>query len=254
MGFFQNIKRKYGVKVTIWLKRWNKLNIKKASFLNRRIYLLECKRNGVSPKHISQNTKSLFNLIEGASRLLIKKMHEFNKMVMRKILNFEIVHTNQVLNSIKIEMSEIHSNIISVLPRIIYDNYFAKQSTIFNKVFHKIKTRNVNKIRILVNDGRSILKTENKWFRNISSKQIPDNVRLLLSMGPKFNLHTTVKDVNIEQFLSYVEQLVSKVEKNKRNLIRAKITSITTNYLHRFRDIRNPDTKLIREVKTFKRK
>lgn len=90
-----------------------------------------------------------------------------------------------------------------------------------------------------------------KWFKNISSKEIPDNVKFVLSLGPKFNLQTTVKDINLEHLLAHVEQLVSKIENSKRNLVRAKVTSIITNHIHRFRDVKNSETKLIKEVKCF---
>lgn len=253
MGFYQDTTTTYGVHVTIWLKRWSKLNSKKASFINRRIYLLECKRNGVGPKHITQNIKNLHNLLDGAPAPLIRKMHHFNSKVAGKILNFEISHTNCTLRSIDKEMNKLHQNIVNVLPSRIYEKYFLKQNTLFNKIFHKIKEKNLDKIQKLVNENKANWKTSEKWFKNISSKQIPHNVELVLSLGPKFNLHTTVKDINLEILLAHVEQLVSKIQESKRNLVRSKITSIITSHIHRFKDVRNLETKLINEVKQFLR-
>lgn len=253
MGFYQDITTRYGINTTNWLKRWSNLNTKKASFVNRRIYLLECRRNGINPRHITQNQKSLFNLMEGASVSFIRRLDEFNKRVGNKILNFEISHTNYVLKEIDKEMLDLYKNIVKVLPRMTYENYFSKQKIAFSKKFHKTKEENLVKIGKLISENRANWKIADKWFRNISSKQIPENVKLVLALGPKFNLHTTVKDINVERLLAHVEQLVGKVCENRRNIIRAKVTSVVTNYMHRYRDQKIGETKLINDVKRFLR-
>lgn len=62
-----------------------------------------------------------------------------------------------------------------------------------------------------------------------------------------------MKDIDIEYFLSYVEQLVGKVQDNRRNLVRAKVASVITNHIHRFRDVKCAETKLFNEAKRFLR-
>lgn len=253
MGFYQDTTATYGANVTQWLKKWSNLNSKKASFLNRRIYLLECKRNDVIPRHISQNIKNLYSLLDGAPASLIRKMHDFNVGIAGKVLKFEISHTNHSMRVLEREMTELYHSIIRVLPKPIYDEYFLRQNTLFKRSFYSIKEKNINKIQKLIQNSKINLKTEDKWFRNISSKQVPDNVKLVLSLGPKFSLPTTVRDVDIEKLLAHVEQIVGKIQVNRRNLVRAKVTSIITNHIHKFRDIRNSETRLINKVKSFLR-
>ena len=64
MGFYEQITSNFGVDATRQMKKWSKLNSKLAAAVNQRIFLHEWKRNGLKPRHISQNTKHLFKCFD----------------------------------------------------------------------------------------------------------------------------------------------------------------------------------------------
>lgn len=64
MGFYEDINSSYGPETTRDLKLWSTNNNKLASAKNRRIFLLECKRQELIPRHITTNIKNVMGLFE----------------------------------------------------------------------------------------------------------------------------------------------------------------------------------------------
>ena len=93
MGFYQEITAKYNAEATQKLKRWSKLNSKVASMTNQRIFLHECKRKGLKPKHIMQNSKHLFQFYDEGQRGLMRRIEDFSDRLTVRVLNFEIQFT-----------------------------------------------------------------------------------------------------------------------------------------------------------------
>ena len=64
MGFYQTMKQQYGAESVRLLKHWASLNIKLSSQRNRKIFLLSCRKNGVSPTHICNNMKNIHAILQ----------------------------------------------------------------------------------------------------------------------------------------------------------------------------------------------
>lgn len=75
----------------------------------------------------------------------------------------------------------------------IADLHFSKRSF---KNIYKIKTNNLVKNNQLIEESMASGMIHTKWFKNISAMQMLENVQMMLSMGPRFNVNTT-KDINI---------------------------------------------------------
>jgi len=80
MGFFTTIRTNFGESTVIALKEWANINNKLARFRNRRILLLNCRRTGIFPRHISQSLKSINSLLDG-SGTVTREIEKFNKKI-----------------------------------------------------------------------------------------------------------------------------------------------------------------------------
>lgn len=250
MGFFEDISRDYGHETTKYLKIWSTTNNKMASAVNRRIFLLECRRQGIIPKHITSNLKSVMSLFDYDNNRLNKKIKQFNDKTIKKILNLELSQVNQKVNKLKKYTDEI-SRKLQNLPENILVEYKRRINIAYNKKFHKIKEDNLKKIRNLSRDNIQYIKTQEKWIKNLSKKPIPKTVQNLLSLGSKFNVPTTKKDVNVKNLIADTEYILQGVQSEQKNIKRARVTNIITNYLHKNVDNKNPTNEWFRETKEF---
>lgn len=71
-----------------------------------------------------------------------------------------------------------------------------------------------------------------KWFKNVSSIDIPSDISDFLSLGPKFSIPITGKEIKFETILADVENIIEETPTNSRDILRARATNIVTNYYH----------------------
>lgn len=93
----------------------------------------------------------------------------------------------------------------NILPRIILEGYKCKQNVKYNRLLHQTKERNKSNIDRLESLQSHGVGSQDSWFKNVSSTEIPIDVKKFLPLGPKFALYTTVRDVNIPSLLAGVE-------------------------------------------------
>lgn len=169
MGFYQEISTRYSREVAQHLKRSSSQSSKLASAYNRRIFLLQCKRQGIVPKHISSNVKSVLGLFEvNSSRRFNRKVEELNKNIILKVIRLEIDYINYKIYSLDKSNKHIMSYLRGVLPREVLDEYRRRQKISFNKKFHKVKQCNIDKLRKLQTTNLNALVTQDKWFKNLT--------------------------------------------------------------------------------------
>lgn len=105
MGFYGEISVRYSQEVATQLRRWSTQNSKLASAYNSRIFLLECKRKGLTPKHISSSIKSTIQLLEiEAGRRYNGNVEALNNTITVKIIRAEISHINYKINYLERSM------------------------------------------------------------------------------------------------------------------------------------------------------
>ncbi|XP_044760791.1 uncharacterized protein LOC123318241 [Coccinella septempunctata] len=250
MGFFEEITHNYGSVTTKEMKLWSTNNKKMAAALNRRIFLLECKRQGLTPKHITSNLKSIMGLFEYGNQRLNKKIREFNDVTKKKILNLELCQVNQKIRRLQLENDKTKHR-LRHLPEYILKEYQRRLEISFNREFHVIKEANIRKINNLKNNSISNFKTQEKWIKNLSSKELPNTVKNLLSLGSKFSIPTTKKDVNIDRIIADTEYILEAIPAERKDIQRAKVTNVVTNYIHKPTEQNNLTQGWYRESKRF---
>ncbi|KAJ8980519.1 hypothetical protein NQ317_007939 [Molorchus minor] len=201
-GFYQTVAQQYGIETVVLFKKWGNINIKLAAASNKKIFLLSCRRLGIIPTHIINNTqnelKSLMNLTK----------------LERSINQLQIQLENKVPNHMLTE-------------------FIRRQTIKYNIEFHKIKRTNINKLKNLEQQNFTDIKVLDNWLKNLTNIAIPPDIMTFLSLAAKFCLPPKVQDVPIKQFLADVENLISSFNDEKQNIFRAQITNILTNFIYK---------------------
>lgn len=70
------------------------------------------------------------------------------------------------------------------------------------------------------------------WFKKLTDLVIPDEIQQFLSLGPKFSVCPSMKDIIIDLFLGDIENIIDEFYDRKKNLYRAQFANFMTNYSH----------------------
>ncbi|XP_045460226.1 uncharacterized protein LOC123670741 [Harmonia axyridis] len=238
MGFYHDIATTYGQEEATRLKRWSSNNIKLASARNRRIFLLECKRRNLVPNHINHSIKSVQKLfeIEGGKKLN-KKIDNFNNKLTSSISRLEVNHVNLRISHLETANEDIMRMLKDIMSRELLMEFKKRQRILYNKRFHIIKLTNIKKIGKLEEMNKPNWKNQEKWFRNLSSIQIPKEIENFLSLGSKFSMAVPVGEISMDNLIADVEDIIQKTTEKNQDLYRAKVSSIIASYIHKNRDI-----------------
>lgn len=241
MGFYQQVANSFGGNTAALMKRWSSLNIKLANSINRRNFLLRCRRTGIQPKHIQVSTNKMRLMIQTTNWKIANEMERHIKNLNKKNLNLEIKVCYHNINKIKIAINDIHNKLGFLLPLNVLNEYSRRLDQSYSRRFNKVKNLNIGKFRALseqaVSDGRLFV-DNSKWFRNISNIEIPKDIQDFLSLGPKFGISPTYEQLNIKNFLADVETIIDEVPEVNKNMLRAKITNNITNFQNHFEAIK----------------
>ena len=239
MGFYTRIRSSYGNEAMIALKEWAKLNIKLAKLRNRRIFLLECKRLNARPAHILQQIGSLFNTADTELANMAGTINRFNKRLVHRILNLEVQITVKIILSTENLLNRQKSIAYSLIPNFILREYQSRLIFQYNRIFSKIKRLNLGKINLTKTNTLHNVCGRPQWLRNLTSTNIPENIKTVLSLGPKFSIQPSIRDIPMRRLLGQVEAIVELTEENHRDHYRARATNIITNFVRQEQDNRN---------------
>lgn len=235
MGFYQQITTDYGANTTLLMKRWSSFNTKLANKLNRRNFLLRCRRSNILPRHIQDSTKTMNKLFQPENWKIAEEMRRHVRRLSNKNLNLEIKECYYDLSNLKNNIISIQGILKNTLPNQIYNEYCRRLDIAYNKRFSKIKNVHLKKFTELqqkvVNDRQKMFVNNEKWFKNISDVDIPSDIVDFLSLGSKFGIAPTGKNLNVKRFLADVENIIVEHPDEDQNILRAQITNNITNFL-----------------------
>lgn len=234
MGFYQTILQQYGAEVVRLLKQWATLNNKLASLRNRKIFLLACRSQGLIPTHIKNNTKALPNLIETTNGRIGQETLDFLLRLDKKILNFEINVTYKNVERTERSLKEITVKLKSKIPHNIVDQFFNYQNNTYERKFKTIKKTNQNKLTNLKkHENKEFLNTKDSWIKDLSECDIPTEIKQFLSLGQKFSIKPTPRDINLKDLLASIENVLGMYPEGGKNVLRAKVTNVLTNFFQK---------------------
>lgn len=251
MGFYQDIARNYNQQSAGFLKLWAKLNIKLASARNRKIFLLQCRKFGCIPNHITNGTKNLTSLLDCHNGNTGAKIKSYNTRLEISVLNLEIKINHTNVTYYERQLSDITSKINECLPNYIFEEFKRRQTVIYNKVFHNIKRTNINKLNNLKNNLQPLIKTKENWIKNLTTTDIPKSVSDFLSLGPKFSIPPTLQDLPIRTVLADLEWAILNLTHQTKELYKAQATNTITNFAHKYLNKHNDWLRIRNETKSF---
>ncbi|XP_044764379.1 uncharacterized protein LOC123320947 [Coccinella septempunctata] len=237
MGFFLEIANIYGTDTVEEMKAWADVNRRLATKLNRRIFLLRCRQSGVIPRHISDSVKNLnYTLQNGGYVSSTKLIDRFVRETCGKMLSMEIKMTCSDILKYEKDIAMLRSSLVSRLPYDIFRDYSRTINRSFNTLFKKVKSVNMIKFEKLCRAqlrDNVLFQDNSNWFRNLSDIEIPRDVSDFLSLGPDFSVGYINKRSLIKNVLMDVENILSEVPQEQRDITRAQTTNIITNFNHR---------------------
>lgn len=237
MSFFNTIRRDFGNNYVKEMKKSIKINRKLAALLNRRNFLLACRRQKLFPTHIIQGIKNIHILLADSRGTLQNKINNLHHNIKSSILNYEISITIQKINNTSNYKYEIDQNIKNNIHPSIYTNFINRQKISNQKFYNKIKRNNIRKFINLttINNKKNNIKIKDNWVYNLTNETIPDNILKFIALGPKFSLQPSSKNLSIYQIITEVEDILKLITVNT-NQKRAKIINILTNYFNSNQD------------------
>lgn len=204
--FFEKIKDDYGLPATIKMKEFMKHNKLVVRLKCKRNYLTKLRRNKIFPKFITDNCRRFHHLYNESSMHTVSNFIDGIKM---KYLNICINGTFRSLKYAERKLFKIKCDIFKLIPENIATEYFARQKINSNKLKAEITCRHDHKYTTLMN--RCTLKGHNNWFMNLTDINIPDSSKMVLGLGPKFNLPYDNKNLPIKNIISEVENIIREI-------------------------------------------
>lgn len=233
MGFFQRVREQHGQQGIKMLNEIKATKKKLDALINRRVFLLQCRSRQVFPKHIINNVKCVTKSLSGNKRFL-NKVNNIMMKFKKSILNVEISITIDDINEHQNQLSNLKQSAKQILPHELVDEFFSSlHKGNHAKRFGKIKYTQRKKLSNLINEqiGCNLVGNVSN-VKNISSKNIPDPVSKLLSLGPKFSIEPTTEEISTKRLLADLEFGIQNLnndtsEKDKK---RAEVVNIVTNF------------------------
>jgi hypothetical protein len=236
------------------LKTFQKSYKKLAQEKNNRIFLLRCRTEDISPSHIN----NYFQKLHRTCNIHHKYQKEFDNIVNRfkkSLLNLEI--KSSICNITKTEriITECIEQCKSILPSAITDEFQNKLKEQYENKYKLIKNRQVNKFNKLHKQTCNNIGNE-KWFVNLTKKDIPADVKQFLSLGPKYSIPFNNNRLPIEKLISDVEYYIQySVKEEDKETVRGQCVNVITNFKNQIKNKsgRNLTDKLANKTKQFLR-
>lgn len=231
-GFLQQMKNIYGQQIVFLLKDWLNFTKSLASMINRRIFLLQCRMKNILPNHIVNNVNCVYTLqtedhpFKKESNILLRKFR-------KSVLNLEIKITIWKITQLKTKIKLIEDEVKEVLDYNSWHNFKEKVEKRFKNIFKEIKLSNVKKLNCLENKYNNVsIKYQDNQIFNYTNLEIPIEAKRILSVGPKFGIPLTKKEIPFHTIIKDIEFCISSqnLNDNEKDLIRSNAINIITNH------------------------
>lgn len=201
--------------------------MKLANLSARKYFLLKCKKNNVFPKHIVNNINCVFQSIEENSPFT-RKIDNLILEFKRKLLNIEIRIAFWKIDKLHKENNKLKNSIHS-LNSPPPDLFFISQEKKYNNQLNDSMQIVNNKLETLLrNQLTNHIRADTESFiHNATETEIPNDVKFLMGLGPKFGLPTQSREIPVLSILADLEIAITDcIEATERNDIRYTATNV----------------------------
>lgn len=236
-GFYRYTDQHYGQAVTSNMKKYATLNTKLANMMSRKSFLIQCRRKGVFPAHITNSFKCVHSLLEENSPYLYQLSRHITKFK-KSVLSIEIKHTFHKINLLNKQIEECKQQIALDTSKEIYGTFTFSQEQAYHSILQRKTTSTSKKLASIV-ARTACLHTKTPGLKdqalfNATDQEIPPETSILLSLGPKFSLpYTDVNKLPIYHLIADLESILhTNPDRQIQNQNRCQITNIIQNHIN----------------------
>ena len=183
--FFKDLENDYGKNAAAIAKEYSKTSAHLCAALDRKNFLVSCRKFRVAPQFIEQENKSLHN-----NYRLRQIKWRFNM----KVVNVLISEAHRSINQLNNKHDRLVVNLLQLIPAEIVDEFVKREKIKNEKKSTEKKTIREKKLTSLVKKQRGGLtqlnnmdKSRKNWIVNLTDREIPQAVLDTLALGPKFS-------------------------------------------------------------------
>lgn len=208
--------------------------IKKAEATASVGFLLKCRDNSIIPNFIERSTKNIMNQIYEKSTNRTKLENTIYNFQF-KLLNIHIREkysiisgTEKMLMTLEDELKIIinEDDLLALKYWWTHEyniKHFKKQQILIKKY----NTLRQSKLKLLK------LTFDPKFFINKTNAEFPDEVKWLISLGPKFNIFDKSSRIPIFHLIAEIETALQHINTEERDIKRNTFTNILMNFKHK---------------------
>jgi len=188
---------------------------------------------------------------------LNKKFYSLKENFQRKLLNLEIKDIHSQINYLMSRLESIEKSLNSKLPSDLLKRFFESNHNRCLKYNSEIKEKLINKFNRLrsyqnLRYNNFFDMDRSKWIINNSSKEIPDYVSNILSLGERFALPINVNDSKdrLDTTLGIVKNFEASIYKFPEmcvDNIRAMVVNSLNRNLYRYKHLNYLDAHIHKE-------
>ena len=210
------------------LKQYEKTKTTIAKEINRKNFLVRCRNLKLTPKFIQIKNKNFYFQKTESQNKYEKILNIFYFQLLSICISdcFSKLHSQQnIINKIKFELQKYYDS------KFLTD-FYTKQNNKYEDLFSKIKNKHRKKINNLMNKQHLPeieTKINNEWITNLTKINIPNHIKYILSLGPKFSVDEPIKQKHLENIITNIEAGIEQLDQDNKESIRNKIINIITN-------------------------
>lgn len=231
--FFNEVKNQFGQNAATLLKSISNFKRRYNSQKNKATFLVKCRQHQVLPKflHFKMGHIKFANISN--THKWEKNYKKFLIQTLSLLITDCIQNQKQTLKDIQtfIELAK------TIFPAGTVEKYIATIERRSQLMFEKEKKRQITKLQTLINNElkgshSETLNKNKQWLNNLTTINIPDNVKNILALGPKFAFHYNNKQIPINDIIANIEIMIENKSEEAKFDIRTKICNSIKNHMN----------------------
>lgn len=225
-SFFRYITTIHGPNVCDSLKSYARTTTQHSKLTARKMFLLQCRKTNITPRHIVQNVRCVHQSIS-ENTPFTKEIDGLIKTLRRKLLNIEIKITFWKIAQNDKELQRLEQR-IKDSTCMEADDFVQLQQMKGIRMHNEEVIKLQRKIDMLKQQQLSANVCDNaiNFVHNATNADIPDEVKLLCGLGPRFALPTQIDKVLGYRLIADVESIIKNCEcETAKDTIRLDVTN-----------------------------
>ncbi|XP_044760198.1 uncharacterized protein LOC123317657 [Coccinella septempunctata] len=166
----------------------------------------------------------------------------------------EISFTIKRIGVLSSNLEQLKTKLSGLVPEGILERFLHTQNKSYKTIYSN-NNKNLNKkFWDLKKQKIQSIKIKDEWLHNLTTTQIPTDIKVILSLGPKFSIAPLpIIDSPIKNIIADVENIIGLAPTTTQNILRAKCTNAITNYVHTHKGSHSFEHHLFTKAKKYTR-